>query len=177
MIRNTPNLRDKFDVIIFPPVGGSAQAIVSGIPMRGAPIPWKGSDVTPNMALSPDQSDDIRGGMGLAGVVNLQKFVEGGGLFIPITNCVRLPIDYGITSGVAIQDAAGSSRREVRFMMRPSPIGEVRLPMDTLKPCRSTSTRRRCFRWPLAVEAVALVAAVAKGVAAAGLAALRVAEP
>ena len=32
VIRNTPNLRDKFDVIIFPPVGGSAQAIVNGMP-------------------------------------------------------------------------------------------------------------------------------------------------
>src|SRR5207248_1102028 len=48
VIRNTPKLRDKFDVIIFPPVGGSAQAIVNGIPMRGAAIPWKASDVTPN---------------------------------------------------------------------------------------------------------------------------------
>jgi hypothetical protein len=126
VIRNTPNLREKFDVIIFPPLGGSAQAIVNGIPMRGAPIPWKGSDVTPNMALSPDQSDDIRGGMGLAGVVNLQKFVEGGGLFIPITNCVRLPIDYGITSGVSIQDArqlqARGSVYDATFADRRSPI-------------------------------------------------------
>jgi hypothetical protein len=126
VIRNTPNLRDKFDVIIFPPVQGSAQAIVSGIPMRGAPIPWKGSDITPNMALSPDQSDDIRGGMGLAGVVNLQKFVEGGGLFIPITNCVRLPIDYGITSGVSIQTArqlqARGSVYDATFADRRSPI-------------------------------------------------------
>src|SRR4030095_8205953 len=89
VIRNTPNLREKYDVIIFPPVGGSAQAIVNGIPMRGAPIPWKASDVTPNMGLSPDQSDDIRGGMSLKGVVNLQRFVEDGGVFVPITNCAR----------------------------------------------------------------------------------------
>src|SRR5947209_3743229 len=46
VIRNTPNLREKFDVIIFPPVGGSAQAIVGVIPMRGAPIPWNGSELT-----------------------------------------------------------------------------------------------------------------------------------
>lgn len=126
VIRNTPNLREKFDVIIFPPVGGSAQAIVNGIPMRGGPIPWKGSEVTPNLGLSPDQSDDIRGGMGLAGVVNLQKFVEGGGLFIPITNCARLPVDYGITSGVAIQDArqlqARGSVFDATFADRRSPI-------------------------------------------------------
>src|SRR5437763_4613552 len=66
VIRDTPNLRDKFDVIIFPPVGGTAQSIVAGIPMRGAAIPWKGSDVTPNIGLGPDQTDDMRGGRSLA---------------------------------------------------------------------------------------------------------------
>ena len=43
VIRNTPNLREKFDVLIFPPVGGSAQTIVNGMPRRGDAIPWKGS--------------------------------------------------------------------------------------------------------------------------------------
>ena len=126
VIRNTSNLREKYDVIIFPPVGGSAQAIVNGMPMRGAPIPWKASDVTPNMALAPDQTDDMRGGMSLAGVVNLQKFVEDGGLFIPITNCSRVPIDYGIINGVTIQQprqlqAAGSVFNST-FADRRSPI-------------------------------------------------------
>ncbi len=126
VIRNTPNLREKYDVIIFPPVGGSAQAIVNGMPMRGAPIPWKASDVTPNMALAPDQTDDMRGGMTLAGVVNLQKFVEEGGLFIPISNCSRVPIDYGIITGVTIQQprqlqAAGSVFNST-FADRRSPI-------------------------------------------------------
>ncbi len=126
VIRNTPNLREKYDVIIFPPVGGSAQAIVNGIPMRGAPIPWKASEVTPNMALAPDQTDDIRGGMGLRGVVNLQKFIEDGGVFVPITNCSRLPIDYGIVTGVAIQDPrqlqARGSVYNATFADRRSPI-------------------------------------------------------
>jgi hypothetical protein len=126
VIRNTPNLREKYDVIVFPPVGGSAQTIVNGMPMRGAPIPWKASDVTPNMALAPDQTDDMRGGMSLAGVVNLQKFVEDGGLFIPIANCSRVPIDYGIISGVTIQQprqlqAAGSVFNST-FSDRRSPI-------------------------------------------------------
>ncbi len=126
VIRNTPKLRDKFDVIIFPPVGGSAQTIVNGIPMRGAAIPWKASDVTPNMALSPDQTDDMRGGMSLAGVVNLQKFIEDGGLFIPITNCSRVPIDYGIVTGINIQDTrqlqARGSVYNATFADRRSPI-------------------------------------------------------
>jgi hypothetical protein len=126
VIRDTANLKEKFDVIIFPPVGGSAQAIVNGIPVRGAPIPWKGSEVTPNMGLGPDQSDDIRGGMTLRGVVNLQKFVEDGGLFIPITNCTRLAVDYGLVAGVAIQEPrtlqARGSVYNATFSDRRSPI-------------------------------------------------------
>ena len=126
VIRETPNLRDKFDVIIFPPVGGSAQSIVNGMPMRGAPIPWKGSEITPNMGLGPDQTDDMRGGMSLRGVLNLQKFVEDGGVFIPITNCARMAIDYGLTSGVAIQEPrqlqARGSVYNATFSDRRSPI-------------------------------------------------------
>src|SRR5258706_528637 len=126
VIRDTPNLKEKFDVIIFPPVGGTAQAIVGGVPMRGAPIPWKGSEVTPNMALGPDQSDDIRGGMTLRGVMNLQKFIEEGGVFVPITNCVRVAVDYGLVSGVAIQEPRALQARgsvyNATFSDRRSPI-------------------------------------------------------
>ena len=126
IIRETPNLREKYDVIIFPPVGGSAQSIVNGMPMRGAPIPWKGSEVTPNMGLGPDQTNDMRGGMSLRGVLNLQKFVEEGGLLIAITNCGRLAIDYGIVSGVAVQEPrqlqARGSVYNATFSDRRSPI-------------------------------------------------------
>ena len=80
VIRNTPNLRAKFDVLIFPPVGGSPQTIVNGMPRRGDPIPWKASTITPNFGNSPDQTDDMRGGMTVTGVANLQKFIEEGGL-------------------------------------------------------------------------------------------------
>jgi hypothetical protein len=125
-IRDTPNLRDKFDVLIFPPVGGSAQTIVNGMPMRGDPIPWKASTLTPNFANSPDQTDDMRGGMGVTGVANLQKFIEGGGLFITIGGISQVPIDYGITNGVSIQQpdklqARGSIYNSI-FSDRKSPI-------------------------------------------------------
>ena len=126
VVRNTPNLREKYDVIIFPPLGGSAQTIVNGIPMRGDPIPWKQSELTPNMGLSPDQTDDMRGGMGLAGVMNLQKFVQDGGLFIVIANNARIPIDFGMTTGVSIQEPrllqARGSIFNARFSDRKSPI-------------------------------------------------------
>jgi hypothetical protein len=125
-IRDTPNLRERFDVIIFPPVGGTAQSIVNGIPRRGDPIPWKASPLTPNFGNSPDQSDDIRGGMGLNGVANLQRFVSEGGLFVTVQNTVRVPVEYGMTTGVTIEtprqlQAAGSIYNAT-FTDRKSPI-------------------------------------------------------
>ncbi len=126
VIRDTPNLREKYDVILFPPVGGSAQGIVNGTPMRGDPVPWKQSDITPNMGFSPDQTDDMRGGMQLRGVLNLQRFVEDGGLFITISNIAQIPVDYGITTGVSIQDARQLNARgsvfSATFADKKSPI-------------------------------------------------------
>ena len=125
-LRDTLNLRDKYDVLIFPPVGGSAQAIVNGTPKRGEPIPWKQSDLTPNFASSPDQTSDMRGGIELRGMMNLQKFIEEGGLFIAITSISAIPIDYGITAGVTIQAGdklmARGSIYNATFSDRKSPI-------------------------------------------------------
>jgi hypothetical protein len=126
VLRDTPNLRDKYDVILFPPVGGSAQSLVNGTPKRGDPIPWKQSDITPNLGFSPDQTDDMRGGMELRGVLNLQRFVEDGGLFITIANIAQIPIDYGLTTGVSIQDARQLNARgsvfSATFADKKSPI-------------------------------------------------------
>ncbi len=125
-LRDTTNLRDKYDVIIFPPVGGTAQTIVNGIPRRGDPIPWQQSAVTPNLGNSPDTTADMRGGMGLAGVANLQRFITDGGLLITIQNTARVPLDYGITSGVTIENArqlqAAGSIFNATFADRASPI-------------------------------------------------------
>src|SRR6185369_12443030 len=95
-LKEIPDLRAKYDVILFGPVGGSAQRIVNGAPLRGDPIPWKKSALTPNLGDSPDQTDDMRPGMDLQGVLNLSKFIDAGGLFITIMGNASIPIDYGI---------------------------------------------------------------------------------
>lgn len=128
-VRRTANLRDKWDVILFGPVRTSAQNIIRGNATYGAneaPIPWKQSDLTQNFGQSPDQTDDIRGGLGLEGIAKIQKFIEDGGLFITIGPNASLPIDFGITSGVSIQEARtlqarGSVLNSV-FADRKSPI-------------------------------------------------------
>ncbi|MDR3689454.1 MAG: M14 family zinc carboxypeptidase [Fimbriimonas sp.] len=100
-IRDTPFLKNKYDVIIFPNTGGSAQSIVNGSPMIGDPIPYKPTQEYPNLG-GPDATDDTRGGIELKGMTNLQKFVNDGGIFICIGNTCRIPIDYGIVNGVSV---------------------------------------------------------------------------
>jgi zinc carboxypeptidase len=129
VIARTSNLREKWDVIIFAPARGNAQSIVRGMAKRGeneAPIPWKKSELTPNFGLAPDQTDDIRGGMGLQGVTNLQGFIESGGLFVTIGSTTAVPVDYGLIEGVTIQEArqlqARGSVFSAVFADRKSPI-------------------------------------------------------
>ncbi|HEX6126543.1 MAG TPA: M14 family zinc carboxypeptidase [Pyrinomonadaceae bacterium] len=128
-IGRTADLRDKYDVIIFGPIRTSAQNIVRGVPKFSeseGPIPWKQSDITPNFGRSPDQTDDIRGGLGIQGVANLHAFIQSGGLFITVADNASLPIDFGITSGVTIQTAqqfqARGSVLNTVFADRKSPI-------------------------------------------------------
>ncbi len=102
-LRDNPNLKSKFDVIILSPAFGTAQSIVNGIPKTGEPIPWKPLEGFPNLG-GVDNSDDIRGGIELQGVLNLQKFVEDGGLLICMGDCCSIPIQYGIVSGVSITE-------------------------------------------------------------------------
>ena len=104
VLRTTANLRDRFDVIIFGPTPGGSQRIVNGMGGKD-PIPWKKSEITPNMGDAPDSTDDMRGGMGLQGLVNVQKFVEDGGLFVVVGANGSIPIDYGLVDGVSITPA------------------------------------------------------------------------
>src|SRR4029453_16856957 len=100
------NLRAKYDVIIFPHVGGNAQGQVNGIPKGGgAPLPYKKTDATPNLG-ALDQSDDIRGGMGLEGLAELKKFVEQGGTLIVEGSTATIFPEYGLTNGVTVEEPA-----------------------------------------------------------------------
>jgi hypothetical protein len=101
------NLRSKYDVIIFPHVGGNAQSQVNGITLNPAQpaLPYKKTEATPNLG-ALDQSDDIRGGMGLEGLTELAKFVkEGGTLLVEGSTTVIFP-EYGLTTGITIEEPA-----------------------------------------------------------------------
>jgi hypothetical protein len=98
-----PNLRQKYDVIIMPHVGGTVQTMVNGIPKRGAtPLPYKKTAAFQSFG-TPDSSSDIRGGMGLDGVKNLDEFVEQGGTLIVEGSTSEIFPSYGLAPGVSIE--------------------------------------------------------------------------
>jgi len=109
-LRETANLRQSFDVIILPPMGGGGPAglssIIRGLPRRGDPMPWKNSDETPNfVAPGLDSTDDIRGGLGYSGLANLEQFVRDGGLLIAVQTSAALPVAGAMTDMVNVTDA------------------------------------------------------------------------
>jgi hypothetical protein len=111
-LRETDHLRDKFDVILLPPSGGfggaSLSSVIDGIPMRGAPLPWKNTAEMPNLvAPGLDETDDIRGGLGFSGLSNLEQFVRDGGLLIAAQSSAALPIAAGMTNMVNIVSPQG----------------------------------------------------------------------
>ncbi|MGZ5433215.1 MAG: M14 family zinc carboxypeptidase [Thermoanaerobaculia bacterium] len=99
------SLREKYDVILFPPVGGqvSPQDIVNGY-APGPPLPWKKTDLTPNLGV--DETDDMRPGLGLTGVQNLLHFVEDGGLLITARDTSVWAVEYGLARWVRVVDTS-----------------------------------------------------------------------
>jgi len=111
-VRDDANLRDKYDVILFGPSTSDAMSIINGLPKTGRPIPWKASEIAPNIG-KQDETDDMRGGLELEGVLHLRDFISAGGVLIAIQSSAALPVHFGLAGNVSIVEtedlrAAGS---------------------------------------------------------------------
>ncbi len=107
-IAGTPDLREKYDVILFPPVGwgGSLDNIINGLPTDwGNPLPWQNTPETPNLVGKNDATADIRPGLGWDGVAKLQKFVNHGGVLLTVMDTSQFAAGIGITTGVSSSHA------------------------------------------------------------------------
>ena len=120
------NLRAKYDVIVFAPVGrGNPMGIIEGMPMYGNPLPWKVTSETPNLGKT-DQTDDMRPGLGWSGVANLKNFVQSGGVLLTAMDTANFAVQFGFATGVSITPAqrlkvTGSILRS-KFVDASSPI-------------------------------------------------------
>ena len=96
------DLRSKYDVIVFAPVGyASTQSIMNGTPMYGNALPWEKTALTPNLGRL-DSTADTRPGLGSDGLEHLRKFVEQGGLLITSEDTAEFAIDSGLAPGVSV---------------------------------------------------------------------------
>ncbi|HZT72415.1 MAG TPA: M14 family zinc carboxypeptidase [Terriglobales bacterium] len=124
-IRDHDDLRARYDVILFPPVGAAPAAILQGIPSWNPPLPWETTPLTPNLGHIASTAD-MRGGMGYAGLEHLRHFVAAGGELITVMDTARLAVEYGLTHGVSLAPAGGLRARgvvvETQFLDTHSPV-------------------------------------------------------
>jgi hypothetical protein len=99
-------LRDDYDVILLPSQGRDGKGIVYGLAPRDEPIAYTRTDEYRNLGMY-GSSEDITGGMGLEGVLELRRFVEGGGLLITLGNATTLPPDFGLTRDINASRTSG----------------------------------------------------------------------
>jgi hypothetical protein len=116
-------LEKRFDVILFPNTWGEFKRIVHGIDPGVGPLAYTKTSEFPSHG-TPNESDDITGGMGFAGVLNLQDFVRSGGVLVAIGSAGRLPVDGGIVRRVSTTNIGRTPGSELlaKFLKPEHPI-------------------------------------------------------
>ena len=99
------NLRSKYDVIVMPHQTNNGKSIVYEQPKFSRPLPYKKNDKFKSMGMYA-QTDDVRGGMGLAGAAEFQKFIDDGGVLVTMGVASYFPADFGLAKGVDAQNTA-----------------------------------------------------------------------
>ncbi|HEU4939124.1 MAG TPA: M14 family zinc carboxypeptidase [Vicinamibacterales bacterium] len=96
------NLRAKYDVIIFPHAGQGGSGLITGGVQGNEPRPYKKSDLTPNVGYV-DSTDDMRGSIGIEGLMELYKFVEQGGVLMTEGATSTVFPEYNLTPGITLE--------------------------------------------------------------------------
>ncbi len=102
------SLGERFDVILYPTTPGELADLVHGIDPKHGPLAYTQTPEFPSLGI-PDASEDITGGMGFAGLLNLDKFVRGGGVLIALGGAATLPVDGGIVRNAFHVSAGGNT--------------------------------------------------------------------
>jgi hypothetical protein len=92
-------LRARFDVVLMPNSDDSLKDIVGGIDPRHGPLAFTKTPEFPTHGF-PTSSPDITGGLGWAGVGNLEQFVREGGVLVTLGGSSTLALDGGIARDV-----------------------------------------------------------------------------
>lgn len=98
-------LLDRFDVLLMPRARGDFARMVHGIDPAVGPLAYTQTDRFPSHGI-PNASPDVTGGMGLPGLMELQRFVDGGGLLVTLGNSGTLAVDGGLVRRVGRSPAS-----------------------------------------------------------------------
>lgn len=113
------NLARDYDLVLIPNQVRSAKALVVDIPKADQPLAYKKTDRFKFLG-DYGSSDDVSGGMGAAGVVELQKFTESGGLLVTLGTSSAFPPEFGLTPRI---DTTNTSAK----FYAPGPIVEAEI--------------------------------------------------
>jgi Zinc carboxypeptidase len=106
------NLSSKIDVLLYGHVDLELAEQIEGLPKAWSPMPFKKTPETPSLG-TPAESDDITGGIGYAGLAEIQRFIEDGGLMVTLGSGTALALEGGLvrfvrrSSGGVPRSAAG----------------------------------------------------------------------
>jgi hypothetical protein len=112
-------LRDAYDVIIIPHQGRSGKGLVFDIEPREKPLAYLRTEQFKTMGMY-GESEDISGGMGIAGVAEFEKFINEGGLLATMGQASFFPAEFGLTRRI---DAGRASPQ----FYAPGPIVEAEI--------------------------------------------------
>ncbi|BCS31582.1 hypothetical protein TBR22_A07840 [Luteitalea sp. TBR-22] len=111
------SLRQAYDVILVPNQATTGKSLVYDVERKGGPLAYRKDPQFPTLG-QYGESDDITGGMGLEGVVQLQKFVEDGGVLVTLGASSYMPAEFGLQRTV-------TATRPTAAFYAPGPIVEV----------------------------------------------------
>jgi hypothetical protein len=92
-------LRAAYDVLLIPSQMGSGKGLVYDLAPGKIPLAYKGLY---------GESEDITGGMGLAGAMEIEKFVQEGGVVITLGASSFFPAEFGLTREVEARSTSGA---------------------------------------------------------------------
>jgi hypothetical protein len=97
-------LGDRFDVILFPEQGArsTGRAIFEGLDPEDGPLPYEAHPDYPTLGF-PSSTPDMTGGMGHDGLLELRRFVEGGGTLVTLGSATTVPAEFGLVRGLGIR--------------------------------------------------------------------------
>jgi hypothetical protein len=112
-------LDERFDVVLFPNHFGGFANLVHGIDPAHGPLAYTKTAEFPSHGI-PDGADDITGGMGLEGLINLRRFVERGGVLVALDNAGTVPVEGGMVRRVRAAEGPNTPGSELRAkVLRP----------------------------------------------------------